>query len=174
MKYLNSTSEMGIVLDASAGIQVFAHIDASFGVHADFKSHTGGVISVGKGPVYVESSKQKLNSKSSTEAELIAVSDMLSMVIWMREFLQCQGHIVAPATVYQDNQSTIALAEKGYSSNKRSRHVNLRYFFITDRVRTGEVVLEYLPTEEMIADLLTKPLQGELFRELRRRLLNWD
>ena len=79
---------------------------------------------------------------------------------------------MAPAIIKQDNMSTIALAEKGRSTSERTRHVNIRYFFIKDRVNSGDLKLEYLPTSEMIADILTKPLQGEAFRSLRDALLN--
>ena len=78
-----------------------------------------------------------------------------------------------PAVIYQDNQSTLALLEKGYSNNKRTRHINIRYFYLKSKVDDGEVVLEYMPTDEMIADIPTKPLQGEKFIELRDSLLNW-
>jgi len=72
-----------------------------------------------------------------------------------------------PAKIYQDNMSTIALADKGRSTSERTRHINVRYFFTKDKVESGELV-----TEEMLADLLTKPLQGALFRRLRNQLLN--
>jgi hypothetical protein len=75
--------------------------------------------------------------------------------------------------VYQDNKSTIIMAEKGCSTSERTRHINIRYFFVKDRINTGEQKVVYKPTTEMIADLLTKPLQGELFRVLRKELLNW-
>ena len=76
------------------------------------------------------------------------------------------------AIIYQDNQSTIAMAERGRSSSERTRHIHIRHFFIKDRIDSGEVKLKYLPTEEMIADILTKPLQGALFRKLRGKLMN--
>jgi len=65
------------------------------------------------------------------------------------------------------------LAEKGRSTSERTRHINTRYFFIKDRIESGELELQYLPTEQMIVDLLTKPLQGEKFRVLRDALLDW-
>ena len=70
---------------------VTAFVDASYGVHSDFKSHTGVDITAGQGPVYVGSRKQKVVSKSSTEAEPIGFSDALSQVIWTRDFLTKQG-----------------------------------------------------------------------------------
>ena len=83
-----------------------------------------------------------------------------------------QGYNITAANVYQDNTSTIALAEKGRSTSERTRHVHVRYFFVRDRIQAGEIKISYLPTAEMVADLLTKPLQGELFRKLRNKLLN--
>jgi hypothetical protein len=149
-------------------------VDASHGVHRDYKGHTGGLVTLGAGPVNVDSSKQRLNSKSSSETEVIAQSDYLSEVVWVRDFLMEQGYDVGPATFYQDNTSAIALAEKGRSTNKRTRHIGIRFFFIHDRIEKGEIRLEYLPTAEMVADILTKPLQGDLFRRLRKLLLNME
>jgi hypothetical protein len=116
LKYFNATSEMGMVLEASKDLRVLAYIDASFAVHDDFKSRTGGVLSIGKGSVWFTSAKQRLVSKSSTEAELIGLSDVLSQVIWTRDFLSAQGYAMPPAKVYQDNLSTITMAEKGTGS----------------------------------------------------------
>jgi ribosomal protein L24E len=171
-KYLNGTRDLGIVLQSINRLVVSAWIDASFGVHPEMKSHTGSVISLGKGPIYVKSSKQKLNSLASTESELIGLSDESRQVIWTRNFLLHQGYDIGPAVIKQDNQSTIALAQKGRSTSHRTRHIAIRYFFIKDRIDCGEIRLEYCPTDEMIADVLTKPLQGEAFRKLRSELMN--
>ena len=90
--YFNGCPELGIILRADDGIQVLAHIDASFAVHSDMKSHTGGFITLGSGPVYVSSKRQTLVTKSSTEAELVGLSDVLPQVLWTREFLIGQGY----------------------------------------------------------------------------------
>ena len=84
-----------------------------------------------------------------------------------------QGYELGPAAIYQDHQSTMALIKNGKSSNERTRHIAIRFFFVADRVNSNEIKLEYMETESMLADILTKPLQGELFRKLRDRLLNW-
>jgi len=132
------------------------------------------VISLGGGPIDVASTKQKINTKSSSEAELIGLSDKASQVIWCREFLIAQGHILPPATIFQDNQSTIALSTKGAASSDRTRHVSIRHFWTKDRIESGDIEIIYLPTTEMVADILTKPLHGELFVKLRDLLLNWS
>ena len=125
LAYLNVTQEMGIRLggDGIGPMTVTAYVDASYGVHWDFKSHTGCMISVTKGPVHVSSRKQGLTTKSSTEAELVGVSDAMTQVIWTREFLLAQG----PAVVKQDNQSTIVLANKGRSTSSKTCHIGIRY-----------------------------------------------
>ena len=171
-KYLNGTKDLGIVLEASLPIGLTAYVDASYAVHHDCKSHTGIVLTLGKGPIFVKSVKQKLVTKSSTEAELVAVSDASTQIIWAREFLQSQGYEVGAAVIKEDNIATITLANKGVSTSERTRHIGVRYFFIKDRIDAKEIVMEHLSTRDMIADLLTKALQGELFRKLRELLLN--
>jgi hypothetical protein len=152
---------------------VYAYIDASFGVHNDLKSHSGCVIGIGKGPIYAKSGTQRLNTKSSSEAELVALSDNANQVIWVRNFLIDQGYKMEPATIYEDNMSTIAMIKNGGSNSTRTRHIAIRFYFVTDRVKNKEIKIEYMCTGDMLADILTKPLQGALFVKLRDKLLNW-
>ena len=81
---------------------------------------------------------------------------------------------MGPADIFQDNLSTMALAAKGRSTSDRTRHIHVRYFFVKDRIDSGEVCIKYMPTKLMLADILTKPLQGDLFRAMRKELLNWE
>ncbi len=106
---------------------------------------------------------------SSTEAELIGQSDYASHGIVARDFLKGQE---VPVNILQDNQSAIAMVKKGYSSSEHSRHINIRYFFLKDLIDRGEVKIAYQPSKDMVADILTKPLQGSLFRRLCDILLN--
>ena len=106
------------------------------------------------------STKQKLNTRSSTEAELVAVDDAMSQVLWSRSFLQYQGIDDINVILYQDNKSAIILQENGrMSTGKRSRHLNIRYFFVTDVIKKGLLKVMYCPTGDMIADFFTKPIQ---------------
>jgi hypothetical protein len=173
MMYLRGTAKMPLTLEADGCNIVKWWADASFAVHPDMRSHTGGVMTLGKGAIYGTSTRQKINTKSSTEAELVGVNDILPQALWTRYFLEAQGYAVKESIVYQDNKSTILLAENGKaSSGKRTRHINIRYFFIKDRVASGEVKIEYCPTNEMVGDFFTKPLQGMQFIKFRDEIMN--
>ena len=91
-------------------------VGASYDVHHDMHSHTGGAISWGTGLFLTKCSKQKLNTKSLTEAKVVQVSDFLPNVIWMRVFLGSQGYQVHSNILYQDNQSAVKIEINGKSS----------------------------------------------------------
>jgi hypothetical protein len=173
MRYLRDTKDLALTLEASDDGIVRWWVDASFAIHSNMRSHTGAVLSLGKGAVFGMSCKQKINTKSSCEAELVDVDDALPTVLWTVQFLKAQGFAVSDDVVFQDNQSAIMLETNGTrSSGRRTRHLSIRYFFIADRVDKKEVRIEYCPTEVMRADPHAKPLQGRLFREHRDWLLN--
>jgi hypothetical protein len=174
MQYLRGTIDLVLTLEADDLHLLKWWVDASYAVHPDMKSHTGAtLVSLGKSSVYSASRRQKLNTKSSTEAELVGVDDVMDQVLWTKYFLEAQGYEVRDNTVYQDNQSTMLLEKNGRgSSSKRTRHINVRYFFVTDRIKSGEVNVEYCPTGDMVGDFFTKPLQGTHFRRLRDVIMN--
>jgi hypothetical protein len=175
IKYLRFTRTMPLTLEGDNTCIIKWWIDASFAVHPDMKSHTGGTMSLGKGSPYSTSTRHKLNTKSSTEAELVGVNDVMPQVLWTRYFLEAQWYGVNDSIIYQDNQSAILLEKNGRaSSGKRTRHINIRYFFVADRVASNEVSIEYCPTGEMVADFFTKPLQGSPFQKFRNLIMNND
>ena len=175
MRYVRETRDTGIVLRAGkAGIKVRVYIDAAYGVHADVKSHTGSCVVIGDvGPVHCKSVKQQIVSKSSTEAELIALSDSANQGLHTRNFLLAQGHKRGPVIIYQDNLSCMALMERGRSGAERTRHINIRYFWLAERVKGGEAIIRHKRTLEMYANMLTKPLQGGQFLNEREALTGW-
>lgn len=172
LKYLKSTIDLKLTLEIGNMHFVDAYIDASFATHEDMKSQTGTYISLGGGAIFARSAKQKIVCKSSTEAELVGLSESLTPVIWLRNFLEALGYSMEASTVHQDNMSTIALANKGRSTSQRTRHMNIKYFFVKDRISSGEVRIKYTPTESMVADFFTKPLQGILFNKFRNIIMN--
>ena len=110
MRYLNGTRNLGLRLSSNRDSAVEGYADASYGVHPDSRSHTRSMHTLGKGAYYARSAKQKLTTKSSAEAELVAASDEVSEIIDTREFLISQGYKEKPAILHQDNQSAIELA----------------------------------------------------------------
>jgi hypothetical protein len=175
MKYLRATIDMPLALEGENMRVIKWWVDASYAVHPDMRSHTGSSMSLGKGSIYSSSTRQKLNTKSSTEAELVGVSDAMSQIIWTRYFMEAQGYEIDENVIGQDNMSTMLLENNGRaSSSKRTRHISIRYFFVTDRIKNNEVSVVHCPTGEMVADFFTKPLQGALFRKFRDLVMNFE
>jgi hypothetical protein len=149
-------------------------INGSHATHPNVRGHSGGCMSLGKGMPVNTSTKQKLNIRSSAETELVAADDFMRILLWTNYFLKAQGHGHQQDTVlYQDNQSAILLENNGRkSSSKRTKHLDCRFYFITDRISNDELSVEYCPTKEMIGDFFTKPLQGKLFYKFRQLIMN--
>ena len=130
MKYLNGTRNFKLRLQVENLSCVKYFVDAAFTVHNDFRSYTGGVIKMGKGAITSISKKQKMNTRSSTTAELVAADDVIGLILWTKLFLEAQGYEINRNVLFQDNKSTILLEENGKkSSGKRTRHLNMCYFF---------------------------------------------
>ena len=138
IKYVQETIHLPLVIGADGSGNLVWNIDAAFAVHPDCKSHTGAVLMMGHGAVLSISSKQKINTKSSTEAELVGVDNAMTFVMWMKHFFQSQveglnnpklnqygKHII----IKQDNTSAIQLERNGWkSSKKRTKHIDVWYF----------------------------------------------
>jgi hypothetical protein len=172
MKYLNGTRDMVLTLSAD-GLNVLKwYVDAAFAVHSDFKSHTGCVMTMGKGAIMSMSRKQKLNTKSSTSSELVGADDSTTLMLWTKLFMEEQGYKINENILYQDNKSTILLEKNGRkSAGKQSRALNVRYFFIADQVNKGNISVKYCPTGEMVGDYMSKPLQGKKFLQFRKAIM---
>ena len=93
---------------------------------------------------------------------------MMPIILWTRYFLLAQGYGIIENLLLQDNKTVILLEHNGKaSSSKRTRHINIRYFFVCDQVNMKEISVHWCPTKDMVADFWTKPLQGSHFRKLR-------
>ena len=143
IEYLSQCWDLPLVLEADPNKSPTWSVDAAYSLHDDCKGHTGGTFTMGKGSIHTVSCKQKINSKSSTEAELIAVDDCIPHILRIRHFLLEQGYMAAETiTILQDNQSAILLEQNGIlSSSKRTKHINVRYFFVKQKINDKEVVV---------------------------------
>ena len=103
-------------------------------------------MSMGKGSISSVATGQKLVARSSTESELIGIHDVMPQIIWTSYFLQAQGQNIADNLLYQDNMSSVLLEKNGRrSSTMRTRHIDIWYFFVKDRVESGEMHIEHCP-----------------------------
>ena len=128
LKYLQGTRYMKLTLSVDDLSMIRWWVDASDRTHHDMKGHTGTLMSLGQGAIISGSRKQKINVKSSTESELVALDNDLPLILWYLYFIEVQGYTVEQNVVFKDNQSTMRLAMNGsLSSSKRTKHIKARY-----------------------------------------------
>jgi hypothetical protein len=171
--YIVGSRDLGLLLHSGEGIKLYATVDASYATHSDLKSHTGCTLHIGRHSASFRSltKKQSVMADSSTVAEYIGAHVAAKEILWTRNFLFELGFQQQEATtLFEDNQSTIKLISKPGNGNK-TKHIDLRFNFIRDQVAQQTIKIEYLPTTEMISDILTKPLGTSSFVYLRSLLL---
>jgi hypothetical protein len=163
---------MPLILSANGSGILKWWVDTSFAVHPNMRGHSGGGLSLGLRFPIVSSTKHKLNTRSSTETDVVGADDFMPAICWTHYFMKAQGYGVKDNVLFQDNKSSILLEKNGKASHsKRTKHISFRYFFITDRVSNEEVSVVWCPTGDTIGDYATKPLQGALFRKFRDHIM---
>ena len=121
-------------------------------------------MSMGKGAIVNIARKHKMNVGSSTESELVSITDVLGMIMLCKCFMEAQGYTIESNVLYQDNKSTILLAKNGrMSAGKNCWDIKNWFFLITDRVDQGDLLISHMGTKSMWADVNTKPVQGGLY-----------
>lgn len=173
LHYIVGSRDLGLLFHSGEGIKLYATVDASYATHSDLKSHTGCTLHIGRHSASFRSltKKQSVMADSSTVAEYIGAHVAAKEILWARNFLFELGFEQQEATtLFEDNQSTIKLIGKPGNGNK-TKHIDLRFNFIRDQVAQRTIQIEYLPTTEMISDILTKPLGTSSFVYLRASLL---
>ena len=166
---------MYLVLGKDSMDSVRWWIDASYTVHPNMSGHTGATMSMGNGSVYSSSWKQKMVTRSSTEREVVGIYDILPQILWMKKFLEDQGVTIKDTVSYQDNMSYMLLEWNGrQSSTKRTKHTDIRYFYVGDLIQNKTLSLQHCPTDKMLADYFTKPLQGSLFIHLHNHIMGTE
>jgi len=170
--YLRGTIDLDLTITCKDLSVLYWYIDGSYAVHKDMKGHRGSVWMIGDNVVLSKSNKQKINTRSYTEAELIVVDDALPTVQWTRLFMKDQGYDLE-TVVKEDNKRTMLLVKNGrLSSGERTKHLEIHYFYVQDLMTRGVVKIEHCSMDCMVADFFTKPLQGKRFQILRDLILN--
>ena len=125
---------------------------------------------MGKGEIK-KSMKEKINTRSYTEEELVAENDVLSHLLWTRNLLIQKGYN-CDSTLRQDNTSAILLETNGMESySKSTHHINMRFYFIKDHIIRKELNTKQCSTDEMLADFPSNPLQGRKFNKFKIKLM---
>jgi hypothetical protein len=126
---------------------------------------------IGGGLVSWTSRKQSIVALSSTEAEYIAYGEAVQEILWLRQLLQeIQQPSGGPTILRCDNQSAIALATHD-KHHQRTKHINVRHHFLRQHVQEGTIRMEWVPSQEQLADILTKPLGPTAFTRIREELV---
>jgi hypothetical protein len=169
MEYLRGDRDRPLILGADNQGILMCYVDTSFAVHTIMCGHKGGGLTIGRGSLFSISvfTKQKLNTKSLTESELVGIDDLMPIILLTCYFLLSQGHGIIENLLLQYSKSSILFERNGNtSSGKCNRHINTCYFFITDQANMKELTIEWCPTKQMVDDFMTKTLKGSHFRHL--------
>jgi hypothetical protein len=181
MRYLYGTRERGIVLRCR-GTTLHFHVDAAYSIHANARSHSGLYVTLGGeelnppgigGPIFCRSVTQKLVTLSSFEAELNAVHQNVTHIPLFRSLMADLGFDQSgPSILFQDNQATILVIQRGQTFKGRSKHIDVRYFYIKELIDAGVIRVVYCPTALMLADALSKNMHSLVELVLLRSLCN--
>lgn len=171
-KYLNSTKDDSLVYKHGGKVELSAFVDASFMTHRDMRGHTGYCIfadKIGSAAVLYRSVKQKSVADSSTEAEVIALHELVQHLLWVISIYEDMGvHIPKPVSVHNDNKSNITIHSKDVINFKgRSKYIARKFFSVFEHVESGELKLVWTGTDDLVADFLTKAIHGGKFKKFK-------
>jgi hypothetical protein len=173
LKYLKGTADLGLTFDGNTDKKnvLIGYADSDYaGCKATARSTSGHVFMLNGAAISWKSRRQSIVSTSSTEAELISATLATQEAIHLRMLLGEMGLKQGPITIHEDNQPCIKIAENPINS-ERTKHIHVRYFYVRDRVQRNEIELAYVPTNDMIADCLTKNLDSTKVKNFRSTIM---
>jgi len=185
LRYLAGTRDIGLIFGNRNGdtvsdsrgrgqlrVDVCAYADADWAnSKVDRKSISGWVAKLNGDPVSWSSKKQRTVALSTCEAELYAEAAAIQEVLWLRGVLKELGLASQMGSVVNgDNQSAIAISKNGVKG-ERTKHIDIKYHFVTETVRRGDVILKWIPTTDQQADIFTKALGAPVFEHFRKQLM---
>ncbi len=178
LKYLKHTDKLGLQLggDGNGVLHLGVYADAAHAVNQPkMESQTGIYITLGRGAILANSKKQNYVARASFDAEVYALSDGIPSGIWIQDFMTEVGYgtDVHPGIIYEDNMSVLHSIKKGETTSAQQRHIRIRTMFSNQFTDGERFEITHCPTSDMIADILTKPLQGAAFERLRDLILGY-
>ena len=170
-RYLKGTMHLGLCYEKTANVDLIGYSDADWaGDHDDRHSTSGQVFLMGNGAVSWSSRKQSLVALSTSEAEYVALSLATQEAIWLRRLMSdIRESAEEPTNLFEDNQGTIAMA-KNPVSHSHTKHIDIKYHYVREAIQKKEIQVTYCPTENMLADLLTKSLSRVRHETLRKQM----
>jgi hypothetical protein len=175
-EYIYGSKDTHCLVLAPKLLKLISYADASYAEHVDGKSHSGGVVgfeSETSCNFAFISCKQPVVAKSAGEAELIAQNRVGDMIEWAREFLDELGYPQGKVHMCVDSTCAMQMIKQGTGSFKRTKHIKVRFFWLKELIDQGQIELIYVHTDELVADILTKPVTGWKFQYLLYKLLGW-
>lgn len=174
LRYLNGNSKAFLKFSGDGKNVLYAYSDADFaGDKIDRKSTSGFVIMYMGGPVGWRACKQPIVATSTTESEFIAADLCAKELVYLKAVLEQLTGVKVPAILYVDNQSAIHLIQNGIF-NSRSKHIEVRFHSVTEKVQQKRISVEYCPSEHQLADILTKPLPKNRFETLKKAIICFE
>ncbi|KAK6143111.1 hypothetical protein DH2020_023459 [Rehmannia glutinosa] len=171
LRYLSGTRDYGIHITKSNNLQLSAFTDADWGSDIDDrKSTTGLCVFLGSNIISWSSKKQRTVARSSTEAEYRSLASVTCDVLWLRSLLkELNIPQQKPTTVWVDNIGAVLLSVNPIH-HSRTKHVEIDIHFIREKVEDKSISVHHIPAVDQIADILTKPLNGQFYARLRNKL----
>ena len=170
LRYVKNTFDYGLFYPKNDSFNLISYCDADYaGCKSDRKSTSGTCHFLGHSLVSWLSKKQNTVSLSTTEAEYISAALACSQVIYMQQTLKDFGLTISKSPIYCDNTSAINLS-KNPLHHARTKHIDIRHHFLRDNISKEIISLEFINSENQLADILTKPLSQPVFTKLRREL----
>ncbi|CAJ2639996.1 unnamed protein product [Trifolium pratense] len=168
LRYIKGTTNLGLYYSISDDYKLVGYSDSDWGGDVDDRKSTSGfVFYIGNTAFTWMSKKQPIVTLSTCEAEYVAATSCVCHAIWLRNLLkELSLPQKEPTKIFVDNKSAIALA-KNPVFHDRSKHIDTRYHYIRECVSNNDVKLEYMKTDDQVADIFTKPLKREHFVKLR-------
>ena len=166
--YLKGTLNHGLFYSRNESTECVGFSDSDWGGDLDDRKSTSGYLfQLGRTAISWRSKKQTCVALSTAEAEYMALASAAQEAMWLRQLtIDLKNEPVSTTVIFEDNQSAICIA-KNPQFHGRSKHIAIKYHFIRDQVENNNVELRYCRTNDMIADMLTKGLNGEQFAKLR-------
>ena len=175
MCFIKCTAEDVRTIGADDLGHKYTFIDSAHAVHDNMRGHTGGCITFGTGVVDQKSSKKKMNTRSSTGTEHVGTSEYLPKNNYFMKFMEGQGYKLKTNTIGKDNESEIKMLKNGQNScTSNSKHIDIKFCWVTDMIKNEDIEIQYCPTKEMLGDFYSKPTQRGLFQKCIRVIMGWD